>query len=225
MKDETDLTGIKTLRLFPLPGFVLFPHSIVPLHIFEPRYRQMTEDALASDCLVTIVMVRPGGMVGVEAPKLEGYGCVGRILKHERLSDGRYNMLLLGLKRVRLLREIPAEKLYRIAQVEMIEDAVEGCDERLRAGLLADFRRYLGPTGTLDPDFETIIASDISFGILVDILAHSLTIEPSMKQRLLEEYRVHHRVEALRAWLVQQIDHQQSGSSARGAFQPPFSRN
>src|ERR1700722_7371434 len=101
-------------RLFPLPDVGLFPHAVLPLHIFEPRYRQMTEDALARDKLVTIVQWRaPFPTEKGAEPALEEIGCLGRILQHERLPDGRFNFLLLGRKRVRLGREIPGDKLYR----------------------------------------------------------------------------------------------------------------
>src|SRR4051794_6251247 len=110
-------------RLFPLPGVVLFPHAVLPLHIFEPRYRQMTEDALAGDRLVTMVQLRLHGVSSPKSPPaIEEVGCLGRILQHERLPDGRYNFLLLGCKRVRLRRELSSGKLYRIAEAEILED-------------------------------------------------------------------------------------------------------
>ena len=117
------MTSRTSAALFPLPKVVLFPHAVLPLHIFEPRYRQMTEDALAGDKLVTIVQWRapvPGHRRS--SPRVEEIGCLGRILQHERLPDGRFNFLLLGRKRVRLGREIPADKLYRLAEAEILED-------------------------------------------------------------------------------------------------------
>src|SRR3954463_13716392 len=98
-----DFSGV--CRLFPLPGVVLFPHAVIPLHIFEPRYRQMTEDALDDDKLVTIVQLIPPGTIysgALGTPPVDAVGCLGRIIRHERLSDGRFNLLLLGRKRVRL---------------------------------------------------------------------------------------------------------------------------
>src|SRR3954465_73596 len=124
MDGDHDLKDFANVYLlFPLPRVVLFPHAVLPLHIFEPRYRQMTEDALLGDKLVTIVQWRapfptePGG-----EPDLEEIACLGRILQHERLPDGRFNFLLLGRKRVRLGREIPGGKLYRLAEAEILED-------------------------------------------------------------------------------------------------------
>ena len=120
MDDDLDLRDFSNVRrLFPLPGVVLFPHAVLPLHIFEPRYRQMTEDALAGDRLVTIVQLRPAGRVDVAGRRRRSRrsAASGRILQHERLPDGRFNFLLLGRKRVRLIREVPSGKLYRMAEV------------------------------------------------------------------------------------------------------------
>ena len=114
MDRELDLQDFSNLsKLFPLPNFVMFPHVIVPLHIFEPRYRQMTADALAGDKLVTMIQIRQPekGKQWAEPVPLEDVGCLGRIIKHDRLADGRYHILLLGLKRVRLRQEVPSGKL------------------------------------------------------------------------------------------------------------------
>ena len=121
-------------RLFPLPDVLLFPHALLPLHIFEPRYRQMTEDALSGDRLVTMVQIRPAfpGSPWLEPVPIMDVGCVGKIVQYERLPDGRFNFLLLGCKRVRLKREIPSDKLYRIAEAEIMED--QEPDESFESG-------------------------------------------------------------------------------------------
>src|SRR5262245_54889837 len=125
MDFHIDLSGFAhRCRLFPLPDLVLFPHALLPLHIFEPRYRQMTEDALASDLLVTMVQIAPAppGVAWPEPVPIMDIGCLGKIVRHERLEDGRFNFLLLGCKRVRLGREVPSVKLYRIAEAELLDD-------------------------------------------------------------------------------------------------------
>src|SRR3954465_12071673 len=114
MDGDYDLRDFANVcRLFPLPKVVLFPHAVLPLHIFEPRYRQMTEDALAGDRLITMIQIRPRseGETWREPVEIEEVGCLGRIIQHERLADGRFNMLLLGRKRVRILRELTGGKL------------------------------------------------------------------------------------------------------------------
>src|SRR5437660_1133908 len=92
-----------TARLFPLPNLVLFPHVIQPLHIFEPRYREMMADALAGDRLVSIVLLRPGWEASYQGqPLVHEVACLGRIVADQRLEDGRFHLLLRGLARVRI---------------------------------------------------------------------------------------------------------------------------
>src|SRR5215471_18460248 len=116
-----DLPSI--IPLFPLPNVVLFPQVMLPLHIFEPRYRQLTVDALAGDRLIGMVLLRPGWESDYEGrPALYQTGCLGRILAEQRLDDGRFNILLRGITRVRLVVEIEHDKLYRSARVEPVSD-------------------------------------------------------------------------------------------------------
>src|SRR3954447_10843753 len=85
-------------RLFPLPNLVLFPHVVQPMHIFEPRYRQMTAESLAGDRLIAVVLLQPGWEEHYDdRPALHAVGCLGRIVAEERQADGRYNLLLRGL--------------------------------------------------------------------------------------------------------------------------------
>src|SRR6476469_8415765 len=88
-------------RLFPLPNLVFFPHVMQPLHIFEPRYRQMTADALEGDRLIALVLPKPGWESDyMGKPPLHDIACIGRIMADQQLDDGRYNLLLRGLARV-----------------------------------------------------------------------------------------------------------------------------
>src|ERR1041384_4418581 len=92
-------------RLFPLPNLVLFPHVMQPLHIFEPRYRAMTADALASDRFIALVLPIPGDEDPETPPALHSVGCLGRIVADQKLPDGRYNILLRGYARIRIVKE------------------------------------------------------------------------------------------------------------------------
>src|SRR5690349_8612910 len=86
----SDFSG--TARLFPLPNLVLFPHVVQPLHIFEPRYRQMMADALEDDRLLALVLLSPGWAEDYhQAPAIEPLACLGRIVNEEKQLDGRYN--------------------------------------------------------------------------------------------------------------------------------------
>lgn len=119
--------SVRRLPLFPLASVVLFPDSVVPLHVFEPRYRQLTSDVLAGDRLIGMIAVRPGHeheMAG--DPALYSIGCAGFVTDHRKLADGRFHILLRGTSRFRILEEPPrpAERLYRVAEVNELEDEI-----------------------------------------------------------------------------------------------------
>jgi len=108
--------------LFALPKLVLSPAAIIPLHIFEDRYRKMTADVLASHRQIAMALLKPGWEKDYYGrPEVEGVVCVGTILSHEKLSDGRYNFLLQGKARARIVREVGDEP-YRQAIVEKLQE-------------------------------------------------------------------------------------------------------
>src|SRR5947209_11548390 len=110
------------VRLFPLPNVVLFPHVMLPLHIFEPRYRQMTADALATDRLIAMVLLKSSEGEYEERPALHSIACLGKIVADQRLEDGRFHIVLRGLSRARILNELSHDKAYRSARVELLYD-------------------------------------------------------------------------------------------------------
>jgi Lon protease-like protein len=173
------------LPLFPLPNVVLFPQVFLPLHIFEPRYRAMVADALAGDRIIGMVLLRPGWEGDYEGrPPAFPIGCAGLITHAERLSDGRFNIVLRGLSRFRVLSE-DASRAYRVATIETLaDDAGETAREELRQarhrleGLLVP-----QPSGRgADPK----IPSSMPDEDLVNALAQYLDLEPLEKQALLE---------------------------------------
>jgi Lon protease-like protein len=211
-------------RLFPLPNFVMFPNVVIPLHIFEPRYRQMTEDALADDRLIAMIQISPPplGKPWTEPVPLEQVGCLGRIVQYEQLSSGRFNLLLLGLKRVRLRKELFSWKLYRTAEVEILDDrAPLQPVEPVRAELIGLFRQILEKRTQLDPDIADLLSKPISLALLSDLVAHSLALPPALKQNLLGETSVDQRVDIIRSVLHQIL----SGEQRTSPFPPPFSIN
>lgn len=115
------------LPLFPLPTTVLFPNVFLPLHVFEPRYRAMVTDALAGDRLIGMVLLREGWQQDYEGrPPVYPVGCSGVITHVERLSDGRFNLVLRGVDRFRIRSEDHG-KAYRRAEVETLrEDTPDG---------------------------------------------------------------------------------------------------
>ncbi|CAN5867732.1 LON peptidase substrate-binding domain-containing protein [soil metagenome] len=225
MDPDHDLRDFDNVcRLFPLPNVVLLPHVILPLHIFEPRYRQMTEDALASDRLITIVQIRPDADWKSDAePAIEQVACLGKILDCERLLDGRFNFLLVGRKRVRLRRELPKTKLYRQAEVEILEDETpEEPLDVLRSELIARFRDLNSVLPELDPEMARLLDSDLALGPLTDILGHSLGLPANLKQSFLAEPRVDQRARSLVKILGQILG---PGDLPQRPFPPPFSPN
>jgi Lon protease-like protein len=230
MDADLDLTNFSNqCRLFPLPRVVLFPHAIVPLHIFELRYRQMTEDALADDKLMTIVQLRSSlsttaGTLG--SPPVETVGCLGRIIQHERLPDGRFHLSLAGLARVRLTREIPSGKLYRIAACEILEDIPEtGHPASRRGDLVTLFRELCGPPDQLDAGFKKLLESALPLGALTDIIAHATALPAELMQQLLAEPRVDARTDDLLNILSAILRQRDPAGGNLRTFPPSFSSN
>ncbi len=225
MDSHLEIPGFSNrCRLFPLPGLVLLPQALLPLHIFEPRYRQMTRDALDGDQLVTMVQIRPapGDSPWTEPVPIMDVACVGKIVRHEIMPDGRFNILLVGCKRVRLVREIPSEKLYRIADARILDDiASHAPSEPRRTRLLELFRSVYEKRRPLDEDLASVLHSPLSLGALSDILAHALGLPPAVKQSFLAEPSVDQRV----AMLTALLEKLHPGNSGGRLYPPPFSAN
>lgn len=178
------------LSLFPLPNVVLFPGALLPLHIFEPRYRAMVGDALASDRRIGMVLLRAGFERDYDGrPPIHGVGCSGVIVHATRLDDGRYHILLRGLDRFRVLSE-DHERPYRRATIEELPEPP--LDEAGRRRL-ADLRRQLEERIGLDRGAPGEGRSDAArqLGTLPDpefvhVIAQHLDLEPIEKQALLE---------------------------------------
>ncbi len=226
MDQELDLRDFDgRVRLFPLAGVVLFPHAVLPLHIFEPRYREMTRDALASDRLVTIVQPRTDLLSLGEVPELEKIACLGRILTHEKLPDGRFNFLLLGTKRVRILREMDVDTLYRQAEVEILEDIEPDLsDQGKQADLVRLYREVARRADGLDPDLDRLLDGNPPLAVVTDLLAQALGLPPAVKQSFLADRRVDRRADGLSAILRKVALHLDAAESPR-PFPPPFSAN
>ena len=182
--------------LFPLPNVILFPGAVLPLHIFEERYKTMTADALAGDRLIAMALLRPGWEKDYYCkPAIEPVVCVGRIVRWERLEDGKYNFLLHGLSRARILREENSSP-YRIAHVEELPETCVSEDE------LAAMRRRLMEMFTSEPlsslpltdALQKIISSSMPTGVVADLIAFHALNHLTLKQSLLAETDVAKRV-------------------------------
>jgi len=119
------------LPIFPLPNVVLFPNVFLPLHIFEPRYREMVADAVKSDRLIGMALLRPGWEQNYEGhPPVYPVGCSGVITHVDQLQDGRYNIVLRGVERFRI-REEDHGLSYRRAVVDSLPDWQQGPDDKI----------------------------------------------------------------------------------------------
>jgi Lon protease-like protein len=201
---------IEEIALFPLSNVVLFPRVRTPLHIFEPRYRQLTEHALAGDRRIGMVLVdadHVGEMAG--DPPVYPVGCAGTISAAQRLPDGRFHILLDGAWRFRIEEEPPRppERLYRVARVERLPDAY-GSDQHgevaeLRERVQDGVRRLLA---LADRERAREFTPDLFRGMddecFVNTLSNALALAPEEKQGLLEAAGVLARYERLEGLLA-----------------------
>jgi Lon protease-like protein len=215
-------------RLFPLPNLVLFPYVIQALHIFEPRYRRLTADALEKDRLIALVLLRPGWEKNYEGrPPLHPFACLGRIMAHKRLQNGRYNLQLRGLIRARIVKEMRSAKLpYRTARVELVPEV--NVEDAQQEKLL---RRQMGRAAapwfpTEEPGatvFRKLVRSNLPLGMICDVLAFALPLDVQLKQELLESAEVATRIQCLVGYLKAHAVPQAQTTKSR--FPPEFSDN
>jgi Lon protease-like protein len=207
----TPAAQLERLPLFPLAQVVLFPQTQVPLHVFEPRYRQMIEDALSSDRRIGMIAVPPeyvGEMAG--DPPLYTVGCAGVITSPERLEDGRFRFSLVGSQRFRVHGELPRAEglLYRIAEVELLEDAGPPPDSsrvsKLRetvVDLVGTLVSRTRPGSAEALEHLTTRLAALDAGAFTDALCQSLGFGTPEKQGLLEAEGTLQRLEQLSAVL------------------------
>ena len=202
------------IPIFPLAGAILFPRSQLPLHIFEPRYRQMVRDAMEGGG--RIGMIQPQGLEE-PMPALYSIGCIGEIVNVEELEDGRYNIVLHGSNRFRMIREADLGTPYRHAEID-----VSGFDDSeppplslaLRANVEAEARR-LGDALGLAVDWDAVARLDDE--MLVNAIAQVAPFDVGAKQGLLEQQRL-----ADRADLLVQLMQFQRMNLAGGDLEPTF---
>jgi Lon protease-like protein len=175
-----------TIPLFPLPNVVLFPNVFLPLHIFEARYRDMVTDALAADRIIGMVLLRPGWENDYEGrPAIYPVGCAGLITHAERLSDGRFNIVLQGMEKFKVLEEDDS-RAYRLAHVDSVNELPADGDDKDEMRLA---RRRLEALLVPQPKgrgSDTKVPASMADEDLVNALAQYLELEPVEKQALLE---------------------------------------
>ena len=225
--DETLFSGVT--RLFPLPNLVLYPHVVQPLHIYEERYREMVSDALATDRLITMSILKPGWEIDYDSrPPVAPVGCLGKIITHHRMEDGCFNLLLLGMRRVRISCELEPVRAFRQAQVELLTDCYTDDStldpELLRHNLLEEFRQHLPKESYADP-LDQILSGHIPLGALTDLVSYTLPLPPDVKQELLNECQVEVRAQLLLRQFHQHIQTGPVHPASGPGFPPSFSSN
>ena len=171
-----------TIPIFPLQDVMLFPHSTRALHIFEPRYRAMVADALEGDSIIGMVLLRPGFEAEYEGrPPVYAVGCAGVIVAVEELPDGRYNIVLDGLMKFRVLSE-DASRAYRLAEVEALPEVVEDGERPVLARSRRQLERALR---SFSPGMRQPPA-DLADEDVVDGVSAVVPLAPTDRQELLE---------------------------------------
>ena len=194
------LTDELMAPIFPLPAVHLFPHALLPLHVFEPRYRQMLADSLVGERRIIIATIS-SDHDDAPAPGVWPICGLGEIVAHEPTPDGRSNILLRGLARCRILAELPSGRLYRVVRVEPLTENAED-ESRIRAAMsqlvvLTERLSRLLPSG--GPTLKKLVASQDLAGPLCDVLSAALVTDADTRQKLLETLDVALRTEHLTA--------------------------
>jgi Lon protease-like protein len=183
------------IPVFPLPDVVLFPGVFLPLHIFELRYREMVKDSLAGDRLIGISLLRPGWDHDSEGrPAIYPIGCLGLISHVEELSDGRYNLVLRGVEKFRVVREEETGRAYRRASVDYFEESMTEADRDIVRRQRHQLERLL--TAVADAPDQPF-PSNLSDEEVINALSQYLDLEPIERQALLEQDGVARRCGAL----------------------------
>jgi Lon protease-like protein len=215
------VSGLRLVRLFPLPNVVLLPETTVPLHVFEPRYRRMLADALDSDRLIGMQLLRTDGEGGGgNRPGVCSIGCAGEVVHHEPLGDGRSNILLRGAFRYRIEREPATDAPYRVAEVTPLPvrplphvDRGGRGPAELRRLLAESVRRLADAAGR--PGARAL-SQRLSDEGLVNEAASRLGLDAEESYRVLAMDRLEDRYE----WVLAHIE----GVQRRLDFLTPFRR-
>jgi uncharacterized protein len=184
------------LPIFPLPDLTFFPHTLLPLHVFEARYRAMVIDCLARDKRMAIVGLKPGYEATYDGkPAVYEVAGMGRIVQCERFATGRFNLVVKGESRVRIERELPADTLYRLVAATPLGEtgaerpSVGALVARVTGRCLSILRAVNRPTA----DLEASLA-EAAPGALCDQVASAVVPEAGVRQELLEELDIERRL-------------------------------
>lgn len=193
------------IPIFPLPNVVFFPKTMLPLHIFEMRYRAMVADALGGDKLLGMVLLKEGWERDYYGnPEVYEIGCVGEVERVEKLKDGKYNLLLRGISKVRIEKLIE-NRPYRIGEVRLLEDIVALDAKEKKAQLVDLYKNFIKEVS--EQEISGLDAlSFLSYEALVNNIASVLSVSVYQKQELLELNRVEQRYDHVTNILRKQME-------------------
>ena len=209
MTKDSEQKGI--IPLFPLPSSVFYPGTPLPLHIFEPRYRQMTSDALEGGRKIGMVLLKPDWESAYfDRPEIFTIGCVGSIEKLIRHPDGKFNFTLVGLHRFRILKEMDG-KPYRLGEINLLEEkndqAIGEEPNIIRDSLIDQYREFISfipEENSLKKEPDWNLGNQLSQ--FVDRFAYRLDLSLEQKQTFLEEQDVLRRATFLHDFLKMKIN-------------------
>ena len=199
---------IAGLPVFPLPNVVFFPHMMLPLHVFEPRYRDLLRHVVAGDRRLGVALLRPGWEPDYYgAPRIHDMFCVGEVVGHEELADGRSNLLLRGLARVRVLEEEHTGLPFRTMRVRVEGAPPVGSGRDLLARHLATVRQLFSSRGGAisrmgADDMDLLFSSELPPEIVLDAIAAANPAPSPRKQEVLEETNLLRRAELVASLLA-----------------------
>jgi len=181
------------IAIFPLPNVIFFPKTLLPLHIFEPRYRQMVQDTIATKQLIGMFLLEDGWQENYYGnPSIHSIGCAGEMIHVETLPDGKFDIVLRGLYRVRPI-EVVQEFPYRKARVEVLPEILtEGPAkvQRMTENLMSEFTK-------IEPEGLKLLESDSDFAEVVNHIANELPMELETRFELLKIDDVYLRAESV----------------------------
>ena len=217
------------VRLFPLPNVVLFPGIVQALQLFEPRYKALAEDSIASDQLITMALIDSQWKTQQSTvPSIARTVCIGKILSQTKLEDGRYNLFLVGLSRAEIVSELISEKPYRMAEIRLVEEHLAEEHELtvLRTEICAKFRKLASyRSGWHQDALDQFLGEDLPLGQLVDMVCYSCGAGIAEQQQVLETIDLVERGHVVLEILAGQIKASESELGSAQDFPPSFSLN
>ncbi len=199
---------LQKLPIFPLHRVQLFPRAILPLYVFEPRYREMTAACLAGDKLMAIAQLRPGFEADYQGrPPVRSIAGLGKIIAHRENPDGTFNILLEGIARVRILQELPPDHSYREVRAQLVRDRIiDGFDQQAARDtlrlLIDKLSQFVGESGS---SLRSLFSETKRLPCLVDVLSSALIQKPTLRRKLFESRDLAARVELLTVSIAQLV--------------------